>query len=194
MASILKKFVLLTTCSLFTLLGCTKQNDSLSVIEYSQNTDSSLIDSSSVDNHPAFTEYEKLKIIVANQSFLNSDDQKIGACFSNHAELVSYANQLRYENSELNKFVDELKDEDFENKKLIFTAQIYLRSGTEYLTFNKMYLDNNDLNVLLDLNRDEGGGTADIRCTVCSFFINKDLSYNNVVTLLNNLTGIEYRL
>ena len=193
MKNALKKLALLTACSLFALLGCTKQSGSLSVIEKSQNTESSLIVTSS-DNHIAFTEYDKLKIIVAHQDLLTSDDKKSGACFSNRAELVNYANQFRFKNSELDKFVNELIDEDFENKKLIFSAQLYLRSGTEYLTFNKMYFDNNDLNVLLDLNRDEGGGSADIRYAVCSFFINKDLSYNNVVTLLNNLTGIEYRL
>ena len=117
MKNALKKLALLTACSLFALLGCTKQSGSLSVIEKSQNNESSLIETSS-DIHIAFTEYDELKIIVAHQDLLTSNDKKLGACFSNRAELVNYANQLRFKNSELDKFVNELIDEDFENKKL----------------------------------------------------------------------------
>ena len=101
---------------------------------------------------------------------------------------------VQVKNGELDKFAENLKDEDFDNKKLIFTAQITLRAGNEYIKFNKMYFDNNDLHILIDLHRDEDGGTADIRYAVYTFFINKDLSYNSVITILNNLTDYEYRV
>ena len=190
MKNTFKKLTLLTTCSLFALLGCAKQNGSLSVIDNSQSTDSSF-----VDYHPAFTEYEKLKIIIGHQELLKSVDEHSGACFSSRAEFISYAKEVHNENGELDKFASELKDEDFANKKLIFTAQVELRAGNESLAFNKMYLDNDNLNVLLDLDRDEDVvGTADIRYAVYTFFINKDLSYNSVITIINNLTDYEYRV
>lgn len=175
--------------SILILVGCVKQNGSFSVIDGSES-----IDQSFVDNHPAFTEYENLKILIGHQELLKSADEKSGASFSSRADFISYANQVHNENGELDKFAENLKDEDFDNKKLIFTAQIILRSGNEYLAFNKMYLDNNDLHVLLDLHSDENAGTADIRYAVYTFFINKDLQYNNVVTILNNLTEIPYLL
>ena len=186
----IKKLALLTSCSLFALLGCTKQNGSLSIIGASESADHSFI-----DNHPAFTEYENLKILIGHQELLKSVDEKSGACFSSRTDFISYANQVHNENGELDRFADTLKDEDFENKKLIFTAQAVLRAGNESLVFNKMYLDNNDLHVLLDLNRDEDvNGTADIRYAVYTFFINKDLSYNSVITIINNLTSYDYRI
>ena len=186
----IKKLALLTSCSLFVLLGCAKQNGSLTIIG-----DSKDIDHSFVDNHPAFTEYEKLEKLIGHQELLKSVDENSGACFNSKAEFVSYAKAVNNENGELDKFAENLKDEDFNNKKLIFTAQIILRAGNESVTFNKMYLDNNDLNVLLDLKRDEDvNGTADIRYAVYTFFINKDLSYNSVITIINNLTSYDYRI
>ena len=190
MRNAFKKLSLLTICSLFALLGCDKQNGSLSVVDNSQSSNSSF-----VDNHPAFTEYEKLKIVIGHQELLKSVDERSGACFSSRAEFISYANEVHNENGELNRFAETLKDEDFDNKKLIFTAQVILRAGNEDLTFNKMYLDNGNLNVLLDLSRDdEVGGTADIRYAAYTFFINKDLLYNSVITIINNLTDYEYRV
>ena len=186
----IKKLALLTTVSLFVLLGCSKQNGSLTIIGGSES-----IDHSFVDNHPAFTEYEKLKILIGHQELLKEVDVRSGACFNSKAEFVSYANQVHNQNGELDRFADTLKDEDFENKKLIFTAQVTLRAGNESLVFNKMYFDDNDLHVLLDLKRDEDvGGTADIRYAVYTFFINKDLSYNSVITIINNLTSYDYRI
>ena len=186
----IKKLALFTTVSLFALLGCTKQEGSLNVIGGSQSVDHSFI-----DNHPAFTEYEKLERLTGHQELLKEVDINSGACFSSRTDFISYANQVHNENGELDKFIENLKDEDFENKKLIFTAQIVLRAGNESLAFNKMYLDNDNLNVLLDLSRDEDvSGTADIRYAVYTFFINKDLSYNSVITVLNNLTNYEYRM
>ena len=190
MRNILKKLVLLTTCSLFILLGCSKQNGSLTIIIGGSES----IDHSFVDNHPAFTEYEKLKILIGHQELLKEVDIRSGACFSSRSEFISYANQVNNQNHELDKFAENLKDEDFDNKKLIFTAQITLRAGNEYLVFNKMYLDNNDLHVLIDLHRGGDEGTADIRYAVYTFFINKELSYNSVITVLNNYTEYDYRI
>ena len=190
MKNTFKKLTLLTTCSLFALLGCAKQKGSLTVIGDSSHS----VDHSFIDNHPAFTEYEKLEELIGHQELLKDVDAHSGACFSTRAEFISYANQVNNPNHEFDKFIEKLKDENFENKKLIFTAQISLRAGNEYLVFNKMYIDNNDLHVLLDLKRSEGGGTADIRYAVYTFFINKDLSYNSVITILNNYTDYEYRV
>ena len=189
MKNTFKTIALLTTCSLFALLGCAKQDGTTSVTDTSSN-----INHSFEDNHPAFTEYEKLKIIISHQELLKSVDENSGACFASRSEFISYANEVNNVNHELDNFIADLKDEDFDNKKLIFTAQITLRAGNESATFNKMYLDNNDLHVLIDLNRDQDSeGTADIRYAVYTFFINKDLKYNNVVTVLNNYTGINNR-
>ena len=185
----IKKLAVLTIASLFALLGCAKQDGSLNVIGGSQNVDHSFI-----DNHPAFEEYEKLEKLIGHQDLLKEADTNSGACFNSKSEFVSYANQVNNLNHELDKFAEKLKDEDFENKKLIFTAQITLRAGNEYIKFNKMYFDNNDLHILIDLHRDEDAGTADIRYAVYTFFINKDLSYNSVITILNNLTDYEYRV
>ena len=185
----IKKLALLTTVSLFALLGCAKQDGSLMVIG-----DSSTVDYSFVDDHIAFTEYENLKILVGHQELLKEVDIKSGACFNNKSDFVSYAKEVNNVNRELDKFAENLKDEDFENKKLIFTAQVTLRAGNESLVFNKMYLDNNDLNIILDLERGDYEGTADIRYAVYTFFIDKDLQYNSVITILNNLTDYEYRV
>lgn len=185
----IKKLALLTTASLFALLGCAKQEGSLNVIGGSQNVDHSFI-----DNHPAFEEYEKLEKLIGHQNLLKEVDTNSGACFNSKSDFVSYAKAVNNVNGELDKFAENLKDEDFENKKLIFTAQVTLRAGNESLVFNKMYLDNNDLNIILDLKRGDYEGTADIRYAVYTFFINKDLSYNSVITILNNLTNYEYRV
>ena len=190
MKNAFKKFTLLSICSLFALLGCAKQNGSLVIVGDSSKN----IDHSFVDDHPAFTEYEKLEILIGHQELLKDVDIRSGACFSSRSEFISYANQVDNQNHELDKFAENLKDEDFDNKKLIFTAQITLRAGNEYLVFNKMYLDNNDLHVLIDLHRGGDEGTADIRYAVYTFFINKDLSYNSVITVLNNYTDYEYRI
>ena len=189
MRNILKKLVLLTTCSLFILLGCSKQNGSLTIIGGSES-----IDHSFIDNHPAFEEYENLEKLIGHQDLLKEADTNSGACFNSKAEFVSYAKAVNNKNGELDKFAENLKDEDFDNKKLIFTAQITLRAGNEYIKFNKMYLDNNDLHILIDLHRGGDEGTADIRYAVYTFFINKDLSYNSVITVLNNYTDYEYRI
>ena len=190
MKNAFKKFTLLSACSLFALLGCAKQNGSLVIVGDSSKN----IDHSFVDDHPAFTEYENLEILIGHQELLKDVDIRSGACFSSRSEFISYANQVNNQNHELDKFAENLKDEDFDNKKLIFTAQITLRAGNEYLVFNKMYLDNNDLHVLIDLHRGGDEGTADIRYAVYTFFINKDLSYNSVITVLNNYTDFEYRI
>ena len=190
MKNAFKKFTLLSICSLFALLGCAKQNGSLVIVGDSSKN----IDHSFVDDHPAFTEYEKLEILIGHQELLKDVDIRSGACFSSRSEFISYANQVNNQNHEFDKFAENLKDEDFDNKKLIFTAQITLRAGNEYLVFNKMYLDNNDLHVLIDLHRGGDEGTADIRYAVYTFFINKDLSYNSVITVLNNYTEYDYRI
>ena len=175
MKNALKKLSLLSVCALALLMGCSKQNGSLIVIDSIEPT------SASVDN---FNSYEKPQLFIGYQHLLKKDDRQSGVCFSSLASLTSYANELNNKNNEFDQIIESVSEEDFTNKKLIFTAEVSLGAGNMSLSFERMYFNDHNLNIALRIETSGDGGAAVMRYAVYTFFIDSAIAYNSVNTLV----------
>ena len=150
--------------------------------------------SNSNDQVVAFNDYTNLMKIEYRNELLKAEDKDSGLSFSNFNDFNEYYTFITdgvhnaYTASDLFNHLDSTY---FDNYNLYVTAQVTLPDSSFDFEFNSMLTVYGNLRVVIDRTRTSGAAYQFLRWGVYAFFIDKNIVFDKVTTIINKTDGFD---